>query len=551
MSAVSIIVPAHNEAHVIGRLLGPLLGSAGRDELEVLVVANGCTDDTAEVAASFGPAIRVHCIPDASKREALAIGNREATSFPRIYVDADVELRLQDVRALAEALRRPGVLAATPELVLAFAGCSWPIRWYYDVWTRLPEVRRGLFGRGVVAISEAGYARIAKLPPMLADNLVASLAFSPGERIVAPGAQVIVRPPLTFADLMRVRVRAVTGVAQVERTEGAPSSAARTRPGDLVAMVRDRPRMAPRVTLFLAVAMFARLRASRAVRNQDYSTWLRDESSRRSPRIEVGGLWFDALTESELLEVVRRVWTAGQGGSIIPVNIDVALAVSRDAALAELVATGSLVIADGMPLVWAARAGGKILPERIPGSSLMFPLSGAAAADGKSVFLLGGAVGVPERAAAALVARNPNLRIAGTDSPPFGFDQTDEGVQNVVDAVTAAAPDLVFVGLGFPRQERLIQRLRQALPTAWYVACGGGIPMAAGVVSRASPTVQRLGLEWVHRLALEPRRLGRRYLLDDLPFAVTLLVRSAARRFARCPLRSPKRPSRNSARNQR
>lgn len=266
---------------MIGRLLGKLVASASPDELEILVIANGCTDDTADVAASFGPTIRVLSIPSASKREALLLGNREARGFPRIYVDADVELRTEDVSALTEALHRSGALAAAPELVLDFTGSSWPIRWYYDIWTRLPEVRRGLFGRGVVAISEAGYARMAKLPPLLADDLIASLSFSPTERIVAEGAQVIVRPPLKFADLLRVRTRAATGVAQVERTEGAPSSTARTRLPDLLAIVRDRPRMTPRVALFVAVAVLARLRASQAVRHGDYSTWLRDESSRR------------------------------------------------------------------------------------------------------------------------------------------------------------------------------------------------------------------------------------------------------------------------------
>ena len=281
MSLVSVVVPAHNEACVIGRLLKQLASSASPDELEILVVANGCTDDTAQVAASFGPVIRVLSIPSASKREALAVGNREARGFPRIYVDADVELRTEDVRALVQALKHPGALAATPELVLDLAGSSWPIRWYFDVWTRLPEVRQGLFGRGVVAISEAGYGRIATLPPVLADDLAASLAFSPSERVAAADAQVTVHPPLTFADLVRVRTRVATGVTQVERTEGAPASTARTRPADLLAIASDKPRMAPRVALFLAVAVLARLRSSRAVRHGDYSTWHRDESSRR------------------------------------------------------------------------------------------------------------------------------------------------------------------------------------------------------------------------------------------------------------------------------
>jgi len=250
-------------------------------------------------------------------------------------------------------------------------------------------------------------------------------------------------------------------------------------------------------------------------------------------RTRVGDLGFDALTQDGVVEAVRRAWSDGQGGSIIPVNIDVARMATRDAALVDLIARGSLVVADGMPLVWAARLKGDMLPERVAGSSLIFPLSAAAAADGKSVYLLGGADGVPERAAEALVARFPHLRVAGTLSPAFGFDNSEEGARRALSAVVATAPDLILVGLGFPRQERLIERLRRELPNAWCLACGGGISMAAGVVRRAPPAIQRLGFEWAHRLALEPRRLARRYLRDDLPFALALLARSAAQRFTR------------------
>lgn len=148
------------------------------------------------------------------------------------------------------------------------------------------------------------------------------------------------------------------------------------------------------------------------------------------------------------------------------------------------------------------------------------------------MFLLGGAEGVPVRAAAALRSRFEGLNIVGTASPPFGFDQTDEGIHRVVTSVASAAPDLVLVGLGFPKQERLIARLREAWPNAWYLACGAGISIAAGDFRRASPLLQRIGLEWAHRLALEPRRLAGRYLLDDLPFTVGLLAHSAASRFS-------------------
>jgi glycosyltransferase involved in cell wall biosynthesis len=114
----TVVVPAHNEGQVIGRLLSQLVPAAPTGELDVIVVANGCTDNTVEVAASFGPCVRVISIPVASKYEALFAADRTSTDFPRVYVDADVELRTEDVRALAAALRMPAVLAAAPERIL-------------------------------------------------------------------------------------------------------------------------------------------------------------------------------------------------------------------------------------------------------------------------------------------------------------------------------------------------------------------------------------------------------------------------------------------------
>jgi len=278
---LTVIVPAHNEARVISRLLTQLVSGARQGELDIVVVANGCTDDTASVAASFGPPVRVLSVPVASKREALVAGDQAARGYPRVYVDADVELGAEDVRALAEALRAPGALAAGPRRVLALAGSPWLVRWYYDVWARLPAVRGGLFGRGVIAVSEAGHARVASLPPLLSDDLAASLVFAADERIIVPGARVVIHPPRTFGDLLRRRVRVATGVTQIEQAEGAPDSTARTRARDLLSVIRGEPRMAPRVLVFASVAVLARLRGNRAARQRDYSTWHRDESSRR------------------------------------------------------------------------------------------------------------------------------------------------------------------------------------------------------------------------------------------------------------------------------
>jgi glycosyltransferase involved in cell wall biosynthesis len=280
-TVTTVIVPAHNEARVIGRLLDRLVGGAIPGELDVIVVANGCTDNTAEVAAARAPMVRVVSIATPSKREALVAGDQVAHAFPRIYVDADVELGTDDVRALSAALRQPHVLAVGPTRTLAVADSPRLVRWYYDVWSRLPEVRTGLFGRGVIGLNSAGHARIAALPPLLADDLGWSLAFSAAERAVVPEARVVVHTPRTASDLLRRRIRAATGVTQLEGAEGAPRSSARTRPSDLLAIARREPLLAPRVLVFAAVAMAARWRSNKTARRGDFSTWLRDESSRR------------------------------------------------------------------------------------------------------------------------------------------------------------------------------------------------------------------------------------------------------------------------------
>lgn len=246
-------------------------------------------------------------------------------------------------------------------------------------------------------------------------------------------------------------------------------------------------------------------------------------------RIEVGGIAFDALSEAEVAELVVASWISGTGGSIVPVNVDVARVASRSPELGQLIERASVVVADGMPIVWASHLQGGRLPERVAGSSLVLSLSSIAAANRRSVYVFGGAEGVPQKAAERLAEAWPSIRVAGAYSPPFGFDSTEAGFREAISAVVKAAPDLVFVGLGFPRQELFIERLRSELPGAWCLACGGAISMAAGSVRRASPLIQRLGLEWMHRLVLEPRRLAKRYLVHDLPFAIRLITLAAIR----------------------
>ncbi|MFI6931684.1 glycosyltransferase [Streptomyces sp. NPDC050287] len=280
----SIVIPAHNEARVIGRLLDSLLADSSEDETDIVVVCNGCTDDTARIAAARGPRVRVVEIPVPSKHAALRAGDDHARGFPRVYVDADVVIADADVRALTGPLNddTSGILATAPERHIPLAGCGRRVRAYYQVWQRLPAVREGLFGRGVIAVSKAGHARIAALPPLMADDLAASLAFAPEERLVVSQARVVVHPPRTWPDLIKRRIRAAVSTAQVERQRSPNDASARTSTADLKAVLRGEPKLFAGVVVFVAAAVVARRGARKAIRAQDFGTWLRDESSRQS-----------------------------------------------------------------------------------------------------------------------------------------------------------------------------------------------------------------------------------------------------------------------------
>jgi N-acetylglucosaminyldiphosphoundecaprenol N-acetyl-beta-D-mannosaminyltransferase len=248
-------------------------------------------------------------------------------------------------------------------------------------------------------------------------------------------------------------------------------------------------------------------------------------------RLRLAQLDFDQLTEAEVVGHVVTQSESGRGGWIATPNIDICRKCGRDELTRAIIGTATLVVPDGMPLMWAARLRGEPLPERVTGSGLIFSLSEAAARHGRSIYLLGGAPGVPDRAGCELTRRFPGLKVAGAAAPPVGFDQTGAGLAAVRAQLLEAAPDIVYVGLGFPKQEQVIAQLLATSPAAWFLACGAAIDFAAGERQRAPRWLQRAGLEWLFRLVMEPRRLFRRYLVDDAPFAAALLASSAAKRL--------------------
>src|ERR1700677_4435532 len=164
---ISVIIPAHNEGSVIARSLKAITIGAAPGGIEVIVVCNGCTDDTASVARSFGPIVNVIVTDVASKTRALNLGDQAANGSTRIYVDADVVIGLNTIRRLASRLASGDVLAVAPKPIFELAGCSWPVRAYYEIRSLLPSSHEGIGGSGVYALSEAGRKRFGEFPTLI------------------------------------------------------------------------------------------------------------------------------------------------------------------------------------------------------------------------------------------------------------------------------------------------------------------------------------------------------------------------------------------------
>lgn len=254
-------------------------------------------------------------------------------------------------------------------------------------------------------------------------------------------------------------------------------------------------------------------------------------TSRGPGTVDVDGIPFHAITEPQVVDHVDRALDGNRGGYLITPNVDILRQLQRPE-LRAVVDRADLVVADGMPVVWASRIAAQPLPERVTGSSLIWSLSAAAAVRGRHVMVLGGAPGVAEQAAARLSSAVTGLHPVGWHFPPFGYENDADARTAITAAIRRDDPQVVFVGLGFPRQELLILDLLDQFPRTWFVACGGSLAMVAGIVDRAPLWLQRVGLEWAHRLVSEPTRLAQRYLVHDLPYAAQMLARAARRRWS-------------------
>jgi len=221
-------------------------------------------------------------------------------------------------------------------------------------------------------------------------------------------------------------------------------------------------------------------------------------------------------------EVLARV-RAGQHIFVLTVNVDIVVKFLQDAGDEhfQMACRGAdLVVADGMPIVWASRLVGKPLPSRVAGVDLLVDLCEAAAEHDLSVSFLGAPPGVAERVVARLTTQFPRLRVAGVYAPPLGFETVSSEMSKAVEAANKGEPDLLFVALGTPKAENWVHLVRPQLQARAVMGVGGALDMLAGRVLRAPRWIQNAGVEWAWRLWQEPARLWRRYLVDDIKFPV-------------------------------
>jgi glycosyltransferase involved in cell wall biosynthesis len=274
----SVVIPAHNEAKVIGRGLDRLFDSLGAG-VDVVVVCNGCTDGTAEVVRAAGHPLTVIELDVASKVEALRAADEFVTALPRVYLDADVLVSGSAIRAVLEHLSRPGAVAARPPIVYDTSSSSWVVRRFYRARAQIPAVMGSLWGAGMYALSAEGRGRFDQFPFLVADDLFVDRLFRTDEIDLVDTAPVVVVAPATTTGLLATFRRTFRGnraIGEIAATER-PGTRATVR--DLVSLARRGPTEFVDAVVYAAVVIWARALAWRHPRAS--RVWERDDTSRR------------------------------------------------------------------------------------------------------------------------------------------------------------------------------------------------------------------------------------------------------------------------------
>jgi glycosyltransferase involved in cell wall biosynthesis len=281
---MSVVIPAHDEGTIIGRSLRSLVNSDARGQLEIVVVANGCQDRTAEIAAAVSQRIRVVEISAASKIAALNAGDDAATEYPRAYLDADVDVTAETLLAVADRLDpAQRVYVGAPRLRVDSSRASLPVRQYYRIWEQSEYRATGHVGSGVYVLSEAGRARFGRFPNVIADDRFVQQLFLDTERVTVEERTFTVSAPRSFGPLLNRSTRIATGNQQIAAVYPALAPApASSRFAALAKRVAARPWLWTSFPAYCLGYAIPRVRARRIMRAGRIPSWNRDETTRVS-----------------------------------------------------------------------------------------------------------------------------------------------------------------------------------------------------------------------------------------------------------------------------
>lgn len=252
-----------------------------------------------------------------------------------------------------------------------------------------------------------------------------------------------------------------------------------------------------------------------------------ERATHRPRTVWIGDLEIDDVNPADARDrVLEWFATPGPGARrVVTPNADYAVKARRDEAFRRALNSADLRVPDGMWIVYASRIAGRPLRSTVTGRLLVPALATLCAEHDRSIGLFGAGPGVAEKAAAVLCARNPTLRVTHAISPPMGLTPGSADDLALVDRLRDDLPAVVFVGLGAPKQELWMEMHAEALRGSILVGIGAGMDIIAGRFRAAPRWMTNVGLEWAFRLAQEPRRLARRYLVDD-PWIVYWALRT-------------------------
>lgn len=218
----------------------------------------------------------------------------------------------------------------------------------------------------------------------------------------------------------------------------------------------------------------------------------------------------------ETIVAIERMIETDKKSYVVAINVDVVMKIEKDAYLKNIVDNASMVLVDGKPLVWISKLYGKPLKAKISGSDLVPLLCEMAAEKGYKIFIIGGKDGIAEQAKEKLESQLPKIKIVGTYAPPFGFEKDESELNKINQMISKAHPDLLITCFGCPKQEKWIYENIEKYDAKVSVCAGATVDFLAGNVKRAPHWMSGHGLEWFYRFLQEPKRMFKRYFVDDV-----------------------------------